>query len=229
MSTASVLTVFHLLFLRNVLLFMNKSSSLNRCIFAALEHSWVYNLNQVFLGAGKKRHVYSFLQDLSFQSVLDIGCGPGEYAGLARSSYLGIDTSESFIKTCRARYAQDPTKVFIHADATTVTVPGRYDLAVLNSVLHHLTDEETTRLIAWVARSARYLFVLDLHPVPWNPASRCLYALDRGHYVRDVAAQKALILQHPAMRLVKAGSAWSPNCIYRHSLFIFESVAAQGN
>ena len=206
-----------------------KSSKFYQRIFAALEHSWVYNLNQVFLGAGKKRHITTFLQDLPFESVLDIGCGPGEYARLAQGPYLGIDTSESFIQTCRTRYAQDPAKVFIHADATTVTVPGRYDLALLNSVLHHLTDEETKRLIAWVARSARYLFVLDLYPVPWNPVSRCLYALDRGHYVRTVGAQQALILQNPAMRLVKAGSAWSPNCIYKHSLFIFESVAAQGN
>ena len=208
---------------------MNKSSCWYQWIFEAFEHSWVYNLNQVFLGAGKKRHIVTFLQDLPFQSVLDIGCGPGEYAHLARGPYLGIDTSESFIKTCRERFAADPTKVFIHADATTVTVPGRFDLALLNSVLHHLTDAEATRLIEWVARSARYLFILDLYPVPWNPASRCLYALDRGHYVRPAAAQKALILQHPTMRLVKEGAAWSPNCIYKHSLFIFESTAAQGN
>jgi hypothetical protein len=47
--------------------------------------------------------------------------------------------------------------------------------------------------------------------------------------VREVAEQKALILKHPAMRLVKAGAAWSPNCIYKHSLFLFESTAGQGN
>ena len=205
---------------------MDKSSRLHRYVFEALERSWVYNLNQVFLGAGKKRHVTGFLRGLEYQSLLDIGCGPGEYAELAHGPYLGIDTSESFIRSCRERFAQDPTKVFMHADATTVQVPGRYDLALLNSVMHHLTDEEVTRLVAWVARSARYLFILDLYPVRWNPLSRWFYAMDRGHYVREVATQKALILQHPAMRLVKEGSAWSQNCVYRHSLFIFESTAA---
>ena len=203
---------------------MDKSSRLHRYVFEALERSWVYNLNQVFLGAGKKRQITGFLRGLEYQSLLDIGCGPGEYVELAHGPYLGIDTSESFIETCRKRFAGDPTKVFIHADATTVEVPGRYDLALLNSVMHHLTDEEMVRLVAWVARSSRYLFILDLHPVPWNPLSRFLYAMDRGHYVREIAAQKALVLQHPAMRLVKEGSAWCRNGVYRHSLFLFEST-----
>jgi SAM-dependent methyltransferase len=208
---------------------MNKTSRAYRRVFEALEHPWVYNLNQVFFGAGKKRHVTGFLRGLEYHSVLDIGCGPGEYVELARGPYLGIDTSASYIASCRRRFGNDPTKQFVHADATTITVPMRYDLALLNSVLHHLTDEETERLVAWVAHSARYLFILDLYPVPWNPLSRWFYSMDRGDYLRDVADQKALILRHPAMRLVKEGAKWSPNCIYRHSLFLFESVASQGN
>lgn len=204
---------------------MDKSSRLYQHVFEALEHSWVYKLNQVFLGAGKRGHILGFLHGLEYQSVLDIGCGPGEYAELAHGPYLGIDTSESFIQSCRKRFAHDPTKVFVHADATTVRVPGRYDLALLNSVMHHLTDEEMVRLVAWVARSARYLFILDIHPEHWNPVASWIYAMDRGHYVRPVAAQKALILQHPAMRLVKEGSGWCPNLVYRHSLFLFESTA----
>lgn len=205
---------------------MLKSTLVYRGIFNALERSWVYNLTQLFLGAGKKRHVTGFLHGMEYRSLLDIGCGPGEYVALARGPYLGIDTSASFIANCRQRFGNDPAKQFIHADATSISVPRQYDLALLNSVLHHLTDEETERLVTWVARSARYLFILDLYPVPWNPLSRWFYAMDRGDYVREVAEQKALILRNPAMRLVKEGAAWSPNCIYRHSLFLFESTAA---
>ena len=208
---------------------MNKSSKLYRSVYEFFERPWVFSLNQRILGAGKRRQAKNFLRGVEFKSVVDIGCGPGEYAELACGPYLGIDTSASFIETCKKRYGHDPLKQFILADATTVQVAECYDLALLNSVLHHLNDDEVTKLIAWVAGSARCLFVLDLYPIPWNPLSRWLYAMDRGDYVREPAEQKALILKHPAMRLVKEGDAFCPNGVYRHTLFLFESIAVAGH
>lgn len=205
---------------------MNKTSRPYRRIYEFFERPWVFDLYQATVNPGKAGQIRRFLQGLEFESMVDIGCGPGKYAGMARGKYLGIDSSPSFIATCQQRYRDDQTKQFVQADATTLTLSERYDLAFLNSVLHHLTDDEATKLVAWVARSARYLFILDLYPIPWNPISRWLYAMDRGNYVREVAEQKALILRHPAMRLVKEGDAFCVNGLYRHTLFLFESTAA---
>jgi hypothetical protein len=55
---------------------MNKTSQTYRNVFEALEHSWVYDHNQMFLEAGKKRPVTGFLRGLEYQTLLDIGAGP---------------------------------------------------------------------------------------------------------------------------------------------------------
>lgn len=204
---------------------MNKSSAWYSRVSNALERSWLFNLYQIVADPGKRRQIDKFLHDVPYVSVVDIGCGTGNWASVARGRYLGLDTSASFIAASRQRYHHDPTKKFLHANAGSLVLPERYDLAILISVLHHLSDDEATRLVNWVARSARYFFVLDLYPVPWNPISRWLYAMDRGNYVREPSIQKQLILREPSLKLVKEGDYYCPNGLYRHTLFLFARAA----
>ena len=208
---------------------MNKSSCWYQWIFEAFEHSWVFNLNQIVLDPGKTRQIQRFLNGVPYRSTIDIGCGTGNWAKFGRDQYLGIDSSPSFIAACRRRYHGDSAKSFIEADAGSLILTQRYDLTILISVLHHLADDEALRLTAWVARNTRYFFIFDLYPVRWNPLSRLLYALDRGNYIREPSVQKQLILREPHLQLVKEDSYYSPNGLYRHSLFLFESSASQGN
>ncbi len=206
---------------------MDKSSGLYRRIHDFIERPWVFNLIQAVIDGGKGRQMRKFLRDVPFQSMVDIGCGTGNWAKLARGPYLGVDFSESFIAGCKRRYASDPGKQFVRADVSTLQLTERYDLTILVSVLHHLNESEIVTVVDWVARSTRYFFVLDLYPIHWNPLSRWFYSVDRGNYIREPAAQQALILKHNAMRLVKRGDYFCPNGLYRHTLWLFES--RQGN
>ena len=205
---------------------MDKSTGLYPYVDRLFEHPLVFNLNQVILDGGKTRQIRRFLADVPYQSVVDIGCGTGNWAKLARGPYLGVDTSPSFIAACRRRYANDPQKQFVQADAMALRPETPFDLACLISVLHHLSDAEVARLCAWVSRSARYFFVLDLYPIPHNPISRWLYQMDRGNHIRDPEAQQALLLRDGRFRLVKRGAYYSPNRLYRHTLFLLEANAA---
>lgn len=200
---------------------MSTTAAWYRPLHDFFERPWVFNAYQALVDGGKRRQIRRFLADVPYASVVDIGCGTGNWAAVAKGNYLGVDLSPSFVAACRARYAGDPSKTFLQADVAALDLPERYDLAQLISVLHHLSDDEVRRLLAWVARSTRFFFVLDLYPMPWHPVARVLYALDRGDHIRTPEAQKRLILENPAFRLVKEKSYFAPTGLYRHTLFLF--------
>ncbi len=205
---------------------MKKTTHTPRFLREAFEHPWVFRLNQVLLDGGKTGPIRLFLEDVAYESVLDIGCGPGTWTKLARGPYLGIDTSPSFIRSARRRYHKRPDTAFVLGDATALEPERDFDLALLISVLHHLDDSEADRLLAWIARRSRHLFVLDLYPVTTNPVSRFLYAMDRGDYIRSPEAQAEIFLRRPEYRLVKQGDFFSLNRTYRHTMFLFEMSQA---
>lgn len=202
---------------------MKKETRTPRLLREAFEHPWVFRLNQVVLDGGKTRPIRAFLEDVDYRSVVDIGCGPGTWTKLARGPYLGIDNSASFIASARRRYRRRPDTRFVEGDATSLEPDIPYDLALLISVLHHLDEAETERLLHWIARKARYLFVLDLYPIESNPLSRFLYGMDRGDHIRPPREQEALVLRRSDFRLVKKGDFYSVNRLYRHTLFLFEA------
>ncbi len=202
---------------------IDKSRGLYPYIDRLFESAFIFNANQILLDGGKTKQIRRFLSGLEFESMVDIGCGPGNWAALAKGEYVGIDTSASFIRTCKKRYAADVKKTFIEADATTIDLGRAFDLAILISVLHHLSDEEAIRVCHWVARSARYFFVLDLYPNPRNPVSQFLYAMDRGNFIREPQEQENLLTRDQLFRIVRKEDYYCPNRFYRHTLFLLES------
>ena len=185
----------------------------------------MFNLNQVILDGGKTRQIRRVLRDVPHDSVVDIGCGTGNWAKVAEGDYLGVDQSPSFIAACRKRYASDPSKTFMLADAATIEPPRAFDLAMLISVLHHLSDEQADRVLGWAAGHARHLFVLDLYPVEHNPVSRFLYDMDRGDHIRAPEEQRAIVERHP-FELVRAEDYYAYNRLYRHTLLLYRSTEA---
>lgn len=202
---------------------VDKSRGLYPYIDRLFESAFVFNANQFLLDGGKTRQIKRFLSGLEFDSIVDIGCGPGNWAKIARGQYVGIDTSPSFIKTCIKRYSGDPRKRFIQADAAGITLGQTFDLAMLISVLHHLSDNEASRVCHWVALSTKYFFVLDLYPNPRNPVSRFLYAMDRGNFIREPREQERLLTKDNLFRVIRKEDYYCPNRFYRHTLYLLES------
>lgn len=201
------------------------SSALYRRIYHLFDHAAVFNAYQFLVDGGKERQIRRFLRDVPYRSVVDIGCGTGNWAVTARGPYLGVDVAPEFVQAATDRYAGDPAKQFRHLDPTQEDLPGEYDLAQLVSVLHHLSDERTTALLARIVRRVRYLFVLDLYPIPWNPVSRFLYAADRGDFIRTPEEQKRLLLQDGSLALTREDDYFAPTMLYRHTMMLFERAA----
>ena len=148
--------------------------------------------------------------------MLDVGCGAGRLARPLAGflsldgAYAGLDVDADAIAWCRRRYAHFPHFAFVHADvrnprynpagggeAVAYAFPfddGAFDVAVLMSVLDHLTDDEALHYLGQVRRvlapggrvlaSGRWapereerlletlraagIDLLDLHPGSWT-------------------------------------------------------------
>lgn len=196
------------------------SSALYRRVYHLFDRPAVFNAYQFLVDGGKERQIRRFLKGIPYESVADIGCGTGNWAVTARGPYLGVDVAPEFVEAAAARYAGDDSKRFVRLDATREDLPDRYDLTQLISVLHHLSDEQTTALLGRIVPKTRYVFVLDLYPIPWNPIARLLYAADRGDYIREPDEQKRLLLQDDRLELIQEGSYYAPTMLYRHTLWL---------
>jgi len=122
--------------------------------------------------------------------VLDVGCGPGTNAPLfARSDYLGLDWNGAYIRYAQQRY---PGR-FVEADARAFEVPpeSAFDCILVNSLLHHLDDEDVRAVLSNLARllgPSGAIHILELVlPSEAGPA-RLLAQLDRGDMARPLEA-----------------------------------------
>ena len=190
------------------------------------EHPAVFNAYQAIADGGKFRQIRRFLATVPYESVLDVGSGTGNWAQLARGRYLGIDTSASFIEGCLERYAEDPEKTFLLADAAEIEPAEHYDLGLMISVLHHLSDQKAEAILRRLVTVCRYVFILDLYPIPWNPLARAAYALDRGNFIRSKEEQRRLVQRVEGFHVLKDDDYFSPSLLYRHTLFLLSTPRA---
>lgn len=130
--------------------------------------------------------------------VLDVGCGPGTNAShFQHTTYLGLDLNPKYIDAARRTFKGD----FQVADVTRgqVASAGRFDFILVNSLLHHLGDEETRLLLSSLApllASDGHVHVLDLVLPERAGLARTLARWDRGHHARPLGRWGELFREH---------------------------------
>ena len=135
---------------------------------------------------------------LRARRVLDVGCGPGTNTRhFDHADYVGIDMNAGYIEHARRRFARE----FVIADVTQYSAPPdqRFDFILVNSLLHHLDDASTRRLLASLATLLTpdgHVHILDL-VLPDRPGvARALALSDRGHYPRRLDAWREIFREH---------------------------------
>jgi SAM-dependent methyltransferase len=119
-------------------------------------------------------------------SLIDIGCGVGQFALLTGGRYLGVDLNARYIDHARRRYRGHPNVEFRRVDVTTLLDEGtRFDLALIVDLLHHIPDDDVVRLLATAARVARRN-VINFEPMREqpHPLGDWLVRHDRGRFMR---------------------------------------------
>jgi SAM-dependent methyltransferase len=132
-------------------------------------------------------------------SVLDIGCGIGQYARITDGRYLGVDLTERYIEHAQHRFRERADREFRVVDATTLSGDdGDFEIVLMVDFLHHLDDASCQRLLAAAARlSSRY--VISLEPVieQYNWLGRWIIDHDRGDHMRRLQAYLDLFERSP--------------------------------
>jgi SAM-dependent methyltransferase len=128
--------------------------------------------------------------------VLDLGCGTAEYADLFDpAGYAGVDIHPGYIEFAQRRR---PSHRFVVADVRTwAGDEQRFDLVMVNGVLHHLDDAAAVEFLQTAKRLTKpdgtLLVIEDVtleHP---SLATRLVHLLDYGEHIRDAARWQTLV------------------------------------
>ena len=158
-----------------------------------LAHVPVYVALQRAVGADRLR--YRCITELALQSgdaVLDVGCGPAYYLGrLPDVKYFGFDTDERYVAYARRRWhGRGEFRCEIFGEQHLADLPP-VDAVLLLGVLHHLSDQDSRRLLGLAARvlapGGRVVSVDTCFEPTQGRISRWMSENDRGEFVREPA------------------------------------------
>lgn len=128
-------------------------------------------------------------------SVLDIGCGTGQYSDITTGSYLGIDYNQEYIR--RADSTKKPNQTFKTMDVADLAASkAQFDACLLVGITHHLDDNSVKQLLAHCKKvSSKYVIIMDPIQEQTNFVGSWFRDNDRGDYIRRSADQETLIRQ----------------------------------
>jgi SAM-dependent methyltransferase len=174
-----------------------------RLTLALLGHPAIYIASQHALGAVRPRFECLALLGLRpGHRVLDVGCGPAYYLDALPDGveYHGFDTDAHYLDYARRRFGARATFHHgIYDEAARQRMP-RFDRVLLMGLLHHLDDAQAHDLLGLLVRSLGpegLVVTLDTcFDRELMPVQTFLARQDRGRFVRDTAAFRALASAH---------------------------------
>ena len=163
-----------------------------------MNHTWAYRAWQAPFAEAKLRPLFAHNDFSRVRRVLDVGCGPGTNAHhFANVDYTGLDINPGYIADARRRHGRDVRVADVTRLEQGSIEPA--DLVLVNSLLHHLDDDETHRTLASLpplVAPGGAVHILDLVlPDTFSPA-RVLAKLDRGRYARPADAWRSIFRGH---------------------------------
>lgn len=149
---------------------------------------WVYRVWQLPQARAKFAPIVRFNDLTTVRSVLDLGCGPGTNARyFSRVNYHGIDCSQRCVDFARRRYG--PRFAVADLRDAAVAWPRAFDFVLVNSLLHHLRDDDVHSLLGRITSALTadgHVHILDLVAGPPDTLAGRLSRLDRGAFARPM-------------------------------------------
>jgi len=169
----------------------------SKIIEALLSNPLVYRLHAAGVDRPKLAAIRKFCSDYSGMKVLDLGCGPGNMTHLfSGADYTGVDINERYISVARKRY---PGLNFIGGDVNRVEWGAGFDIILINSLLHHLDDNEVSKIlkkaVAALGETGKVIVQEPLIPGKDEWSYRLMMRLDRGNYFRSLSDWKNMLEQ----------------------------------
>ena len=168
-------------------------------------------------GRYQERYVRDFIRPTAGARILDVGCGPGDIVAYLPASvdYVGFDMSSDYIEAATRRFAgRDgmPKCRFFHGLVNDAALDrfDEFDIVTANSVLHHLTDDESDALFKLAQKSlrpsGRFITLDPCYIENQSRIARFLLSRDRGRYIRTDVRYRALaskVFTHVSSRVLR--------------------------
>ena len=190
-------------------------------------HKLIYSLSQnpsifIFLRRilennfkGEKKVLAEHFVCAPDESVLDIGCGTGEFSVFFNPEmYTGIDIEKKYIDYANKNYKG----TFLVGDATrSPFTDGEFQKIFISGVLHHLDDEtsghELDEARRVLAKNGTLLVMEDVNRPKNHFITRLLHRLDNGIFIRNKDGYEKII--HDKFFIEKTFDMQSGLCPYQ--------------
>jgi 2-polyprenyl-3-methyl-5-hydroxy-6-metoxy-1,4-benzoquinol methylase len=96
--------------------------------------------------------------DTKKKSVIDVGCGEGQWSEKFEGEYLGIDISESLIKSAQKKH---PGKKFVCSTLQDFKADKKFDLAFCYTVFEHIVEEEMPKAVEALRKIAKQAIIVE--------------------------------------------------------------------
>lgn len=169
-------------------------------IYLLLSRPTIFNqIRKLIAGdqANTKNFVRKYLIKYKIKSVLDVGCGTGDFIEAVpdNMSYLGIDINKEFISFAKSHY-KDRKSLFLVQDVIEeqFSLDQKFDATILISMLHHFSDKDLEEILLKIKKITRKVIIIaDIIPNPPGLLRKFMVKMDQGNYIRD-KAEKLKIL-----------------------------------
>lgn len=128
-------------------------------------------------------------------STLDLGCGPGAFAGLfAGDDYVGADLNARYVDYARKKYKG----TFVHGDARKLDLPdGRFQQVLIFGLLHHLPDDDVRAVLKEACRvvgpGGHILAIEDIPAISkLNLIGHLVHHAENGEHIRPAEEYRRL-------------------------------------
>ncbi len=157
----------------------------------------IYRFLRTIVNLGRfTQPVKEYLRATPEESVIDVGCGVGDFSTVVPGSYEGYDLNERFIQYAQKKFGNG-NKSFHFKDVLALPETQLYDKGVVVNIMHHFTDEELKILLARLRKLVTNYFVIV--DADWNSSNRFqrwLLNKDQGSHFRDRKDLQALLSQY---------------------------------
>lgn len=172
----------------------------------------------------RRRLILQLMAELSFDSVLDVGCGNGETLRAIAERFpnarlSGVDLSPSVVQQNQAAW---PEVDFAPLDLGEAALPRSFDLVVCTEVVEHVQDAD--RALQHLRRMCERHLILT---VPAGP----VFPIDRGvghvrHFQRDELCAR---LARAGFRVERAWRWGFPfHTLYKSAINLFPEATMDG-
>ncbi|MCA9401346.1 MAG: class I SAM-dependent methyltransferase [Candidatus Omnitrophica bacterium] len=188
-----------------------------------LEHPYISKVQRNCLDGFKVTGLKRIIGNLDYHSILDVGCGLGEYSRVAKQSnlYVGLDNSLPRVAFANQKYRFP----FLQADANVLPFKDNaFDAMLFANIAHHLTDEELTRALTEMIRVSNKYIIIDDCVSSHNQffLSKFFYSLDRGTRFRSIEQFEELFAAIPNIHLILKDTHRTFPGLYLHAVFVLE-------